>query len=31
MIDALVDVLTGVHGVQYNDIRYDKFTTAVSE
>jgi hypothetical protein len=31
MIDALVDVLTGVHGVDESDIRYDKFTTAVTE
>jgi propane monooxygenase reductase component len=31
MIDALVDVLTGAHGVEESDIRYDKFTTAVTE
>ncbi|MEA2146589.1 MAG: propane monooxygenase reductase component, partial [Solirubrobacteraceae bacterium] len=31
MIDALVDVLTGGHGVPESDIRYDKFTTAVTE
>ena len=31
MIDALVDVLSGAHGVPDSDIRYDKFTTAVSE
>ena len=31
MIDALVDLLTSAHGVQERDIRYDKFTTAVTE
>jgi propane monooxygenase reductase subunit len=31
MVDALVDVLTNGHGVEEGDIRYDKFTTAVTE
>jgi propane monooxygenase reductase component len=31
MVDALVEVLTNAHGVEESDIRYDKFTTAVSE
>jgi propane monooxygenase reductase subunit len=31
MVDALVDVLTTAHGVEEQDIYYDKFTTAVSE
>jgi propane monooxygenase reductase subunit len=31
MIDALVDVLTNTHGVAESDLRYDKFTTAVTE
>jgi propane monooxygenase reductase subunit len=31
MVDALVDVLTSVHGVSETDIYYDKFTTAVGE
>jgi propane monooxygenase reductase subunit len=31
MVDALVDVLTNAHGVEESDIRYDKFTTAVTE
>jgi propane monooxygenase reductase subunit len=31
MVDALVDVLTNAHGVSEGDIRYDKFTTAVTE
>jgi propane monooxygenase reductase subunit len=31
MIDALVDELTTVHGVEESDIAYDKFTTSVSE
>jgi propane monooxygenase reductase subunit len=31
MVDALVDVLTSTHGVDEQDINYDKFTTAVSE
>jgi propane monooxygenase reductase subunit len=31
MIDALVEVLTTVHGMPEVDIRYDKFTTAVTE
>jgi propane monooxygenase reductase subunit len=31
MVDALVDVLTNVHGLGESDIRYDKFTTAVTE
>ena len=31
MIDALVEELTTVHGVEETDIAYDKFTTSVSE
>jgi propane monooxygenase reductase subunit len=31
MVDALVDVLTRAHRVDQSDIRYDKFTTAVTE
>ena len=31
MVDALVDVLTNAHGLKESDIRYDKFTTAVTE
>ena len=30
MIDALVEELTTVHGVDEGDIAYDKFTTSVS-
>jgi propane monooxygenase reductase subunit len=31
MVDALVEELTAVHGVEETDIFYDKFTTAVTE
>jgi propane monooxygenase reductase subunit len=31
MIDALIGKLTSAHGVEEGDIRYDKFTTSVSE
>jgi propane monooxygenase reductase component len=31
MIDALVEELTSVHGLEESDIAYDKFTTSVSE
>jgi propane monooxygenase reductase subunit len=31
MVDALIDVLSNLHGVEERDIHYDKFTTAVTE
>jgi propane monooxygenase reductase subunit len=31
MVDALIELLTSAHGVEDEDIHYDKFTTSVSE
>jgi hypothetical protein len=31
MIESLIEVLTGRHGVAQNDIAFDKFTTAAAE